>query len=1132
MKLTRHYSAKDNDGHSGSDPVQPDQAADAPVEMEQAINQKLNIGGIMTQMFVDNKTTLLVMIAALIFGFLALVVTPREENPQISVPAVNVIVPFPGAGPQEVESLICQPLERLIWEIKGVEHVYSTAMPDVGVVTVQFIVGQDQDASVYKVFETVYANLDQAPAGIMDPMVKPVDINDVPVVGFTLFSDTATDFELRQVGEELINELREVPGTGVGVIVGGDERQITVEIDPVKSAAYAIDPMLIAQSLGGANFRLPTDRLETGSERILVRSGQYLRNADDVGSVVIATHKMPDGSGGEPIYLRDIATITDGPAEQTNFSRITFGPVAAHRFEGEYHPGPEHLAGRAYNAVTVAIAKQKGTNAVTIAQQVITKMEHVAPLYLADDMHWVVSRNDGENANEAVNELLFHLSMAILIVIGLLIFFLGWRDAAVVTVAIPITMLVTLGIGMLFGQTINRITLFALILSLGLLVDDAIVVVENIHRHMQMRPKGASLIRTAILAVNEIANPTIYATLVVVVSMVPMAFVTGMMGPYMGPIPFNVPVAMMISLLVAFKITPYLSIRWLKVAPFGEGDHEKKKSTSEELAGDTPSVSEGEACTPHFGEGANPKLLQFFTNLMTPLMENKRKRNLLFTTLIVILLICFAFPMLKWVKFRMLPKANVKTFLVTVDMPASSTLSHTDELVRDLEDVIIKEPHVRQVITTVGTGSVIDFNGLLRGTSFRNNPNQADIRVNITHKHERKEKSEEIVRRLRPVLHELGGPYGAIIKLVEDPPGPPVQATMLAEIYGPYGQLQRDLVTEMRDWFADTPNVTDIDDSVSTVPTELRIKVDSEKAVRAGLKPSDVAMSLRAALAGYPITQIHDPSEQGQVDVVLRFPVQYRSSVDDLRHIVLPSPRGPVPLLELINMQEAEAFRAIHRKDLRPVSYVYGEMARGSSVYANIDLMMRQAKNPLPQGYQVKWSGEWDLTLKVFRDLGIAMGVAILLIYLLLVGRFKSFTVPLVLMGPVPLTMLGVLPGFAIVGLFDVYFSATGMIGVIALAGIVVRNSLILIEFIQDAMAEGMSLKDAVIFSGAIRTRPIFLTAVAAMAGMLILVTDPVWSGLSWALLFGITASTPLSLLIIPLLYYAVMEKAGDKTPA
>jgi multidrug efflux pump subunit AcrB len=1143
MKLTRHYSSKDA---GGGQPGQPkDESAKdeplpggpavglpdggAPVEMEDAINQKLNIGGILTRTFVDNKTTLLIMIAALIFGVLALIVTPREENPQISVPSVNVIIPFPGAGPQEVESLVCKPLERLIWDIKGVEHVYSTAMPDVGIVTVQFLVGQDQDDSVYKVFETVYANLDTAPAGIMDPMVKPVDINDVPVIAFTLFSDTASTFELRQAGEELVSELREIHGTGEGGIVGGDEREITVAIDPVKSAAYAIDPTLIAQSLSGANFRLPTGRLESGSERILLRSGQFLRNAEDVGSVVVATHKLPDGSGGEPVYLRDIATITDGPAEQTNFSRIDFGPAASENFEGEVQGGPATLAGRTYNAVTVAIAKQKGTNSVAIANQVLTKMEEVAPRYLSDDMHWVVTRNDGENANEAVNELLFHLSMAIIIVIGLLMFFLGWRDAAVVTVAIPITMLVTLGIGLLFGQTINRITLFALILSLGLLVDDAIVVVENIHRHMQMRPKGASLIRTAILAVNEIANPTIYATLVVVVSMVPMAFVTGMMGPYMGPIPFNVPVAMMISLLVAFKISPYLSIRWLKVPPFGEGDHGKQPKVKETYEGHPAAIGEGEACPADYAEGANPKLVAFFTRLMTPLMENSRRRNLLFGGLVLALVICFTFPMLTWVKFRMLPKANVKTFLVTVDMPASSSLSNTDKLAHELEDVLLQEPHVRQVITTVGTGSVIDFNGLLRGTSFRSNPNQADLRVNLTHKQARKEKSEQIVRRLRPVLHTLGKPYGAVIKLVEDPPGPPVQATMLAEIYGPYGQMQRDLVAQLRGWFAETPNVTDIDDSVNTVPSELRIRVDSEKAIRAGLQPSDVAMSLRAALAGYPVTQLHDPSEQGQVDVVLRFPVQYRSSLDDLRHIVLPSPRGPVPLLELVRMEEAEAFRPIHRKDLRPVSYVYGEMAQGSSVYANIALLQRLAKEPLPPGYSVEWSGEWDLTLKVFRDLGIAMGVAILLIYLLLVGRFKSFSVPLVLMGPVPLTMLGVLPGFAIVGLSGVYFSATGMIGVIALAGIVVRNSLILIEFIQDAVAEGMPLKDAVIFAGAIRTRPIILTAIAAMAGMLMMVTDPVWSGLSWALLFGITASTPLSLLIIPLLYYAVAERQKPK---
>jgi multidrug efflux pump subunit AcrB len=775
-----------------------------------------------------------------------------------------------------------------------------------------------------------------------------------------------------------------------------------------------------------------------------------------------------------------------------------------HELHGDVEDGADSVAKQKYNAVTIAIAKQKGTNAVAIADALLSRMEEVAPLFLDGATSWAATRNDGETANDAVNELLHHLIWAIVIVIGLLVVFLGWRDASVVAMAIPITMLVTLGIGLLAGQTINRITLFALILSLGLLVDDAIVVVENIHRHLQLGCRAMAT--TCVNAVNEIANPTIYATLVVVVSMVPMAYVTGMMGPYMGPIPFNVPVAMVISLIVAFKITPYLSARWLKVPA-------------------AKPVEGGGSDT----QGANPRLLRLFRATMVPLLENRRKRNLLFTVLVVALVLCFSFPMLQLVKFRMLPKANVKTFLVQVDLPAGAALNRTASLASDIEDRLLAEPEVTNVITTVGTGSVTDFNGLLRGTIFRSNPYQADLRVNLTDKSERRERSEDIVLRLRPELHALGAKYSAVVKLIEDPPGPPVRSTLLAEIYGPYGELQREQVKSVRQWFGETAEVTDIDDSVSTVADELRITVDADKAVRAGLKVADVVMSLRAALAGYPVTMLHDPASYVQTPVVLRFPVAYRSAVGDLAHIVLPSPLGPVPLSELVRVEEGEALRPIYHKNLRQVSYVYGEMAKRSSVYANIDLLRRQQREPLPAAFELRWDGEWDLTLKVFRDLGLAMGVAILLIYLLLVGRFKSFSDPLVLMGAVPLTMLGILPGFAIIGAWDVYFSATGMIGVIALSGIVTRNSIILIEFIQDAQAAGMPLKEAVLYSAVIRTRPIFLTAVTAMAGMLMMISDPVWSGLSWALLFGIAASTPLSLLVIPVLIYAVKSRREAK---
>ncbi|MCB1186700.1 efflux RND transporter permease subunit [bacterium] len=1096
--------------------------------LEPSANPKLNIGGLIAQTFIDNKTTFLVMVAAFIFGLFALFVTPREENPQISVPAVNVIIPFPGASPQEIENLVTSPMERRIWNIKGIEHVYSISYPDFAVVTAQFLVGEEQEDSVFKVYNQVYSNLDSLPAGTQQPIVKPVDINDVPIVAITLFSAEHDTHALRTAAEHLEQGLREVPGTSSSVIVGGDGRQITIEMDPVRSAAFGIDPQMVANALQGANVRLPSDRLETGGQRLMVRSGQFLRNAEDVGSTVLTTR-----GSGIPVYLRDIASVTDGPAEISNVSRLSFGAgtqhvsAEGHGLRGGFSGQEFETSGRSFNAVTVAVAKQKSTNAVKISEAVIERMDELGPLVLPDRTGWLITRDDGEGANHAVNELITHLTWAIVIVLGLLLLALGWRDAAVVALAIPLTLLVTLGIGFLAGQTINRITLFALILSLGLLVDDAIVVVENIHRHLKMKAACEGKLRTCVLAVNEISSPTIYATFTVVLSMIPMAFVTGMMGPYMAPIPFNVPVAMIVSLIVAFKVTPYLAVRWLK-ADHHAADNGKDANGKDSAKG-TSGSTDKPAPAIDLTHGADPKLLAFYRRMLGPLIDSKPRRAVLFSVLVIALLISFTFPVLQWVKFRMLPKANKNTFLVTVDMPAGSSLNATDSLVRDIEERLLAHPEVSSLVTTVGTGSVIDFNGLLRGTSFRNDAAQADIRVNLTPKEERSIASERIVLDIRPELAALASEKQAILKLVEDPPGPPVRATVLAEIYGPYGEGQRSAVANVRGMFASTDSVVDIDDSVSTAARELRIEVDRERAERSGLRASDVATALYAALAGYEITALHDPAGMVQTPVVLRFPQQFRSQLADLDSVVLPSPAGNIPLSSITRMRETDALRPIHHKDLRQVSYVYGEMAGRSSVYAIFDMMAKLKQDPLPPAYELVWEGEWDLTLKVFRDLGMAMGVAILLIYLLMVGRFHSFSDPLVILGAVPLTMLGVLPGFALLGNFDIYFSATGMIGVIALAGIVVRNSIILIEFIQDALNEGVPLREAVILAGAIRTRPIVLTALAAIAGMLVVVADPVWSGLSWALLFGILASTTLSLLVIPLLYYIAKEKTGGQ---
>ncbi|MEP0813166.1 MAG: efflux RND transporter permease subunit [bacterium] len=1052
----------------------------------------LNVGGWLTHVFIDSKITMLLIVTAMIFGVLALLVTPREENPQISVPSAHVMIMFPGASAEEVEKLIAEPVERLIWKINGIEHVYSSSMPGMAVVTARFYVGQNQEESIFKVYNQVYSNLDGIPQGVMPPLVKPVDINDVPVVAITLYSNSLSDYELRREANRILDTLREVPGTSDAIVVGGQKRQVTVEIDPVKLSAYGLDLPYIVQAIEAANQELPAGDIEKDGLKHLVQTGRFFENADDVASLVVG------GQAGRPIYLRDVAKIMDGPGERTTITRIAFGPAAsghdAH-FEGE-----GKKSGTSYPAVTLAVAKKKGQNAVVISNNIIEKMKVLAAQGgLAPGVDWVVTRNDGKRANDAVNELVSHLGWAIVIVLALAVVSLGWRDAAVMSVALVLTLLVTLGIGLLAGQTINRITLFALILSLGLLVDDPIVVVENIHRHLSM--KYCARRDACVKAVNEISAPTIYATLAVIVSMIPMAFVTGMMGPYMGPIPFNVPVAMLASLIVAFQITPYLAKRWIKV-----GHTHGAKPIEQTFA------------------------FKFYKKTMTPLLESTASRRLLFAGLAVALLLSFTLPVFQLVKFRMLPKANTNTFLVTIDMPDGTVLARTNDAARKVEKFLLEQPEVKDVETFVGTGSIVDFNGLLRGTSFRNATHYADLRVNLVHKHHRKASSEDIVARLRPVIDEMEMELGANIKLVEDPPGPPVRSTLVAELYGPYGDEQKQIAGEIAARFAQTQGVVDIDSTVKSVQPQFTITVDRAKAHSIGVPVQLVVQTISGLMNGYAVSALHDSSEEEQVPIVLRYPLEKRTSLADLSGVTVTSMAGvKVPVTELVRFENSEVDQTIHHKNLKPITYVFGEMANRSSVYAMIDLLKWQAGLKLPPGFKLEWEGEWDLTLKVFRDLGIAMGVAILLIYLIMVGRFHSFTEPLVILGAVPLTMLGVLPGFALIGGFGIYFSATGMIGVIALSGIVVRNSIILIEFIADQKAAGKSLEQAVIEAGAVRTRPIVLTAVAAMSGMFVIVSDPVWSGLAWAIIFGVIASTTLSLGVIPLLYYSLKAKEWKK---
>jgi multidrug efflux pump subunit AcrB len=1049
---------------------------------------KLNISGKITEYFINSQLTVLLMAATAILGIFALLFTPREENPQITVPAANVMVQLPGASAKEVEELVSKRLEAKLWEIPGVEDVYSVSMNSLAVVTVKFYVGQDKERSFVKLYDKLMSNMDFSPPGASQPLVKPIDVEDVPIVAITLSGKPGTNYDdaqLRTVADHVLDELRKVPGAGNSLVIGGRSRQVRVTLDPQRIAGYGLSPLQISQAISVSNTNLLSGDLEQGSKKLALETGGFFEKASDVANAVVGV------ANGKPVYLGDVAEVADGFEETAKLTRIAFNP--RHGSEG-INTGAESTE---QPAVTVAIAKRQKLNAVRIADQILAKVEDLKKTQLPSGIAVTVTRNDGKTANDAVNELVFHLAVSIIVVIILLFLTLGWREAAIVALAIPLTLFITLGIGMVAGQTINRITLFALILSLGLLVDDAIVVVENIHRHYKLQQH--SRLQGAILAVNEIGMPTILATLTVVLAFIPMAFVTGMMGPYMRPIPFNVPVAMITSLFVAFIVTPWASYRLMK---------------AEHHDGNPPSMEE---TTIH----------RLYKKALGPLLANPGKRKVFLAAIVLVFLVTMSFPVFQWVKFRMLPKANKNTFLVTIDMPAGTVMENTDRVARAAGAYLQRIPEVKDYETFVGIGSVMDFNGLLRGGAFRDASHFADIRVNLVDKEERKISSEKLVLKIRPDIEKLGQEYGANIKLVEDPPGPPVRATVVAEIYGPDYNKQRAIAQDIKALFARTDQVVDIDDSVKEKQDKYQLIVDKEKAALTGVSTEQIVQTLRLSVAGMAVSTLHRQDAKNPVSIMLRLPKGQRSGIADMDRIYVMSQQGgQVPLSSLVRVVPSEMDKAIYHKNLESVTYVYGEMGARSQVYAVIDMMKHLRKNPLPEGYRIKWDGEMKLTLDVFRDLGAAMGVALIAIYLLLVGRFRSFTIPMIIMASIPLSMIGIMPGFAMTG---VYFSATSMIGVIALAGIVVRNSIVLLEFILDKKQEGMPLEQALIEAGAIRTRPIVLTAAAAILGSAVIVTDPVWSGLALALIFGMLASTALTLIVIPVFYYLVERKHWEQ---
>jgi multidrug efflux pump subunit AcrB len=1036
-----------------------------------------NLAGRIAAYFLRSKLTPVLVIAICAWGLLAIFLTPRQENPQITMPAATIVTQYPGASAAEVQKLVTERGERVLQEIPGIEHIYAISNRDASIMTVLFHVGDDPTKSFVDLYDQVFAHLDQLPPGASQPQITPLSVDDIPIVVLTLHGQRYDRGQLDDAAQRIIDAVRPIGGVSTIDEYGGLSRQVNVTLDPARLAAFGLAPATIAQALGATNLTRLVGSVRDASTELSIHAGTAYTSVDQVGAQIVGV------SDGQPVALRQVADIALGRQAVESDTRFARGGAFASTSASDSSSEP---------AVSIAIAKKAGTNAVGIADSVLQTLKTVE---LPPGVSVTVTRNYGEKANAAVNELIERLMEAIVIVV-LLLLTLGWREALVVATAIPLTLFVTLGTGMLTGQTVNRITLFALILALGLLVDDAIVLVENIHRHYAMDPQGSKSEAT-VRAVREIGSPTALATLTVMLSFLPMLFVTGMMGPYMRPIPLNVPVAMIASLGIAFSITPWATYALLRNAK--------------------PKASHGVA-----------RWILPFRNTLATLLDRPRWGSVFLTLLLLAFVASAALPVVQLLQFRMLPDANETTFLVSIDGPPASPLGRTTAIADAVGAELARVPEVADYEIFSGTNSIPDLASLLQGTVFRNAPNLADIRVNLVPKGERKIQSAALVAELRPRLDGIAQRYGATLRILQTPPGPPVRATILAKIYGPDPDGRRAVASRISGMLERERGVVDITSSFKPLPASLQLDVDERKAALAGVSTADIAQTLGMALHGATVSTLHTPGDARPVGIFLRFAPHDRQNAAALASIQIPSPGGAlVPLSAVTRVVAQQLDQPLYRDDFANVSYVGADMAGRSSTYAVLDMVFALMHDPLPAGYRVDWGGEWHLTNIVFADLGRAMGVAFLLIYFVLVARFRSFTVPLVVLAAVPLAVIGVMPGFAILAPFGVYFSATAMIGLIALIGIVVRNSIILIEFIEDKRKEGAPLRDALVEAATARTRPIFLTAAAGVLSSIVIASDPVWSGLAWALVFGMTASAVLSVIAIPLLYERVTRKAA-----
>ena len=1063
--------------------------------------------------FLEGNLSVLLILVMLACGAAALILTPREEEPQIVVPLADIHIQMPGSSAEEVERLVSSKLERLLSQIDGVEYVYSMSRPGGSVVTVRFYVGESRELSLVKLHNKIMMNADIVPPGVTGWVVKPIEIDDVPLVNIALWSEKADDFALRRVAEEVEIAMQSVPDTARTEIAGGRKRQIRIVLEPEKMTSRQVAILDVDRILRGANINLHAGTLMSDNREILVESGPFIQGIRELGNLVVGVF------AGKPVYLREIAQLSDGPEEPSSLTRIRFGPAAENLPPGVSASGD-------FPSVTVGVAKRKGSNAVAVARAIETKLEDLKANLLPADIHAVVTRDNGETANEKVNELIHELVLAILIVSALIMLSLGWREALIVVTAVPLTFALTLLINYLAGYSINRVTLFALILALGLVVDDPIVDVENIFRHFAMMREPP--LQAVLTAVNEVRPPIIVATLVVMVSFLPMMFITGMMGPYMRPMALNVPIAMLMSMVVAFTVTPWLGYHALK-GIYGKGGHEPEEPT---------------------------KTLTFriYKGIMTPFMNSKVAAWGLIGFTAVLFGASMVLPLLGLVPLKMLPFDNKNEFQVLVDLPEGSTLERTDAALYALGSEILKAPEVRMVSSFSGTPSPIDFNGMVRHYYLRREPNRGDLRINLLPKEVRVHQSHEIVLRLRNRLEEIAKGLEARIKIVEVPPGPPVLSTLVAEVYPKNGSTYEDLrqdVGHLRGLFAAQAGVGDRDDIFETPRPRHVFVIDKEKASLSGITAEQISNTLRVGLQGmkpgegdpkdFRSGAGHIPRELNSLVILMQLPQDQRTHLGDLARLGVKSPTGEILRIgELGNFVEQPAEQTIYHKNQKRVAFVTAETVGVTPVEAVLGLMSRLHQSPVPHGSEVVWSGEgeWKITLDVFRDLGLAFGGAMLLIYILMVYQTGSYLIPLVQMISIPLTIIGIMPGFWILNLVvgntigghanPVYFTATAMIGMIALAGIADRNAILLLDFVQHVRDRGASLKDALIESGAVRFRPILLTAAAAMLGAWPITLDPVFSGLAWSLILGLTVSTAFTLILVPVVYWMLYGPADS----